>query len=127
MAESNTVAVATASRKPAHACSASPDLPPGTIGRGARTTNAIERLHEEFKRRSRPKLSCLHSETARCVLGLAASGQINMRKVEDGKTASPNKPIAQPIGPRCLTSYVSNSREPAFTPIPKSADKLRFA
>jgi len=53
-------------------------LPPSQW-RSVRTTNAIERLHEEFKRSA-----------------LLASGQINMRKVDGWETLAV-KPSNQPI------------------------------
>jgi transposase-like protein len=48
-----------------------------------RTTNVIERLHEEFRRRVKTQGS-LPSEDAALVLlfGLVASGQIRLRRVE---------------------------------------------
>jgi transposase-like protein len=51
--------------------------------RSIRTTNAIERLHEEFKRRIKTQCLLPCAETA-CMLfwALLASGQITMRKVD---------------------------------------------
>lgn len=51
--------------------------------RSIRTTNAVERLHEEFKRRIKTQCMLPCAETA-CMLfwALLASGQINMRKVD---------------------------------------------
>jgi putative transposase len=47
-----------------------------------RTTNAIERLHEEFNRRIKTQCLLLRAETA-CMLfwALLASGQISLRRV----------------------------------------------
>jgi len=53
--------------------------------RSARTTNAIERLHEEFKRTA-----------AMLFWALLASGQINMRKIDGWQTIT-TKFIDQPI------------------------------
>lgn len=52
-----------------------------------RTTNAIERLHEEFKRRIKTQCMLPCHETA-CMLfwALLASGQITLRKVDGWKT-----------------------------------------
>ncbi|PYN55800.1 MAG: hypothetical protein DMD92_16660 [Candidatus Rokuibacteriota bacterium] len=49
-----------------------------------RTTNTIERLHEEFRRRVKTQGS-LPSEDAALVLlfSLVASGQIKLRKIDD--------------------------------------------
>jgi len=65
--------------------------------RSARTTNAIERLHEEFKRRIKTQTVLPSADTAAMLFwALLASGQINMRKI-DGWQALATKPIAQPI------------------------------
>jgi transposase-like protein len=65
--------------------------------KSARTTNAIERLHEEFKRRIKTQTVLPSAETAAMLFwALLASGQINMRKVDGWKTLA-GKPIAQPI------------------------------
>src|ERR1700674_1801314 len=56
-------------------------LPPSQW-RSARTTNAIERLHEEFKRRIKTQTVLPSADTAAMLFwALLASGQINMRKV----------------------------------------------
>jgi putative transposase len=71
-------------------------LPPDQW-RSARTTNAIERLHEEFKRRIKTQTVLPSADTAAMLFwALLASGQINMRKV-DGWQTLPTHPIAQPI------------------------------
>jgi transposase-like protein len=63
--------------------------------RSIRTTNAIERLHEEFKRRIKTQCMLPCAETA-CMLfwALLASGQITMRKVDGWPSlhVSPAKP-----------------------------------
>jgi transposase-like protein len=65
--------------------------------RSARTTNAIERLHEELKRRIKTQTVLPSAETAAMLFwALLASGQITMRKV-DGWQTLPLAPIDQPI------------------------------
>ena len=57
-------------------------LPPSQW-KSARTTNAIERLHEEFKRRVKTQTVLPSAETAAMLFwALLASGQIQMRKVD---------------------------------------------
>jgi len=71
-------------------------LPPSQW-RSARTTNAIERLHEEFKRRIKTQTVLPSADTAAMLFwALLASGQINMRKVDGWQTLA-TTPIAQPI------------------------------
>ena len=71
-------------------------LPPSQW-RSARTTNAIERLHEEFKRRIKTQTVLPCAETAAMLFwALMASGQITMRKV-DGWQSLAEKPAAQII------------------------------
>ena len=53
--------------------------------RSARTTNAIERLNEEFRR-------CIKTQTV-LLWALLASGQITMRKVDGWET------LSQPVEP----------------------------
>jgi transposase-like protein len=82
---------------------------PDSQRRSARTTNAIERLHEEFKRRIRP--CCPPTETAAMLFWvLLASGQIIMRKVDRWQYSlklrhpnaliSPHDALSDPIGRR---------------------------
>jgi hypothetical protein len=60
-------------------------------------TNAIERLHEEFKRRIKTQTVLPSADTAAMLFwALLASGQINMRKVDGWQTLA-TKPIDQPI------------------------------
>jgi putative transposase len=80
-------------------------LPPSQW-KSARTTNAIERLHEEFKRRIKTQTVLPSAETAAMLFwALLASGQITMRKV-DGWQSLTQKLADQPIdlaaGPRIL-------------------------
>jgi putative transposase len=71
-------------------------LPPSQW-RSVRTTNAIERLHEEFKRRIKTQTVLPSADTAAMLFwALLASGQINMRKVDGWQTLA-IKPIDQPI------------------------------
>jgi putative transposase len=71
-------------------------LPPSQW-RSARTTNAIERLHEEFKRRIKTQTVLPSAATAAMLFwALLASGQINMRKV-DGWISLDQKLLNQTI------------------------------
>jgi putative transposase len=71
-------------------------LPP-TQWRSARTTNAIERLHEEFKRRIKTQTVLPSAETAAMLFwALLASGQITMRRVDGWQTLATTI-IDQPI------------------------------
>jgi transposase-like protein len=55
--------------------------------RSARTSNAVERLHEEFKRRIKTQTVLPSPETAAMLFwALLASGQITMRKVDGWQT-----------------------------------------
>lgn len=61
-------------------------LPPSQW-KSARTTNAVERLHEEFKRRIKTQTVLPSPETAAMLFwALLASGQITMRKVDGWPT-----------------------------------------
>ena len=67
--------------------------------RSARTTNAIERLHEEFKRRIKTQTVLPSAETAAMLFwALLASGQIVMRKVDGWQT------LAEQPSKQALTS-----------------------
>ena len=73
-------------------------LPPSQW-KSARTTNAIERLHEEFKRRVVKTQTVLPSADTAAMLfwALLASGQIQMRKVDGWQSlATPlnDRPVA---------------------------------
>src|SRR3954447_17214785 len=73
---------------------------PDSQWRSARTTNAVERLHEEFKRRIKTQTVLPSAETAAMLFwALLASGQITMRKV-DGWPTLAQKPTAQPLTSR---------------------------
>lgn len=62
--------------------------------KSARTTNAIERLNEEFRRRIKTQTVLPCAETVPMLLwAMSASGQIPMRKVDGWETRS------QPIEP----------------------------
>lgn len=70
---------------------------PSMQWRSARTTNAIERLHEEFKRRIKTQTVLPSAETAAMLFwALLASGQITMRKVDGWQTLTLGA-INQPI------------------------------
>jgi putative transposase len=71
-------------------------LPPSQW-RSVRTTNAIERLHEEFKRRIKTQTVLPSAETAAMLFwALLASGQISMRKVDGWRTLAKTS-VGQPI------------------------------
>jgi putative transposase len=66
---------------------------PESQWKSARTTNAIERLHEEFRRRIKTQTVLPSAETAAMLFwALLASGQITMRKI-DGWQTLPEKLI----------------------------------
>jgi len=70
-------------------------LPPSQW-KSARTTNAIERLHEEFKRRIKTQTVLPSAETAAMLFwALLASGQITMRKVNGWQTLG--ETLAAPV------------------------------
>ncbi|RWL06441.1 MAG: hypothetical protein EOR56_28420 [Mesorhizobium sp.] len=70
---------------------------PSTQWKSARTTNAIERLHEEFKRRIKTQTVLPSAETAAMLFwALMASGQISMRKTDGWQTLAA-KPLDQQI------------------------------
>jgi transposase-like protein len=89
-------AVADSLEEAGHSLFAFARLPPSQW-RSARTTNAIERLHEEFKRRIKTQTVLPSADTAAMLFwALLASGQINMRKVDGWQTLA-TKPIDQPV------------------------------
>ncbi|HKW92917.1 MAG TPA: transposase, partial [Methylomirabilota bacterium] len=60
---------------------------PKAQGKTLRTTNAIERLNEEFRRRVKTQGSLPTEDAAVSLLfGLVASGQIKLRKIDGGRT-----------------------------------------
>jgi transposase-like protein len=70
---------------------------PTSQWKSIRTTNAIERLHEEFKRRIKTQTVLPSAETAAMLFwALLASGQIVMRKI-DGWESLAEKPFDQTI------------------------------
>jgi len=65
--------------------------------KSARTTNAIERLNEEFRRGIKTQTVLPNPDTVAMLLwALLASGQIQMRKVDGWET------LSQPIEPATL-------------------------
>jgi transposase-like protein len=69
---------------------------PSSQWRSARTSNAVERLHEEFKRRIKTQTVLPSPETAAMLFwALLASGQITMRKVDGWQTLAtkPSDPV----------------------------------
>ena len=72
-------------------------LPPGQW-KSARTTNAIERRHEEFRRRVKTQAVLPSAETAAMLFwALLASGQITMRKVDGWRTLAEQPAAAVPL------------------------------
>ena len=70
---------------------------PASQWKSVRTTNAIERLHEEFKRRIKTQTVLPSAATAAMLFwALLASGQISMRKVDGWQTLA-TPPVDQPI------------------------------
>ena len=56
---------------------------PGAQWKTLRTTNTIERLHEEFRRRVKTQGSLPNEDAALILLfGLVASGQIRLRRID---------------------------------------------
>ena len=98
-------------------------LPPSQW-KSARTTNAIERLHEEFKRRIKTETVLPSAETAAMLFwALLASGQTTMRKVNGWQTLSQeaccppspltsprNRPNYHPAGDTPLSQFPHKSR-----------------
>jgi putative transposase len=71
---------------------------PQSQWKSARTTNAIERLHEEFKRRIKTQTVLPSAETAAMLFwALLASGQITMRKVDGWQTLAEKPTAAIPL------------------------------
>jgi len=72
---------------------------PSSQWKSARTTNAIERLHEEFKRRIKTQTVLPSAETAAMLFwALLASGQISMRKVDGWQTLAEKPRAAVTLG-----------------------------
>jgi transposase-like protein len=71
---------------------------PSSQWKSARTTNAIERLHEEFRRRIKTQTVLPSAETAAMLFwALLASGQITMRKVDGWQTLDQPPITAAPL------------------------------
>jgi len=82
-------------------------LPPSQW-KSARTTNAIERLHEEFKRRIKTQTVLPSADTAAMLFwALLASGQIIMRKVDGWQTLSqkPSDQLVDVAADQITSSY----------------------
>jgi len=76
------------------------DVPAGRAGTAILipVTNAIERLHEEFKRRIKTQTVLPSAETAAMLFwALLASGQITMRKVDGWQTLAEKPTPAIPL------------------------------
>ena len=71
---------------------------PSSQWKSVRTTNAIERLHEEFRRRIKTQTVLPSAETAAMLFwALLASGQITMRKVDGWQTLDRPPVTAAPL------------------------------
>ena len=92
-------------------------LPPSQW-RSLRTTNAIERLHEEFKRRIKTQTVLPSADTAAMLFwALLASGQINMRKVDGWQTLATKPSISQLTSPpETIPSCYSENAPTEFQP-----------
>ncbi len=91
---------------------------PPSQWRSLRTTNAIERLHEEFKRRIKAQTVLPSADTAAMMFwALLASGQISMRKWMAGTRSPQNPPISQLTSrPETITSCYPGIRHTEFQP-----------
>ena len=76
----------------------SPARLPQSQWKSARTSNAIERLHEEFKRRIKTQTVLPSSDTAAMLFwALMASGQITIAKLMAGLRSPSRLPITSPL------------------------------
>jgi hypothetical protein len=116
-------------------------LPPSQW-RSARTTNAIERLHEEFKRRIKTQTVLPSADTAAMLFwALLASGQTNMRKIDGWQTlatafrTAPRASVAgktlpegvQPgIQPRAVQQQAPAVAPTAIAPPPTAVYRVRL-
>ena len=92
-------------------------LPPSQW-RSARMTNAIERLHEEFKRTIKTQTVLPSADTTAMLFwALLASGQINMRKIDGWQTLA-TTPIDHRLTsqPETIPSCYRRSRHAEFQP-----------
>jgi putative transposase len=89
---------------------------PKSQWKSIRTSNAIERLHEEFKRRIKTQTVLPSAETAAMSFwALLASGQITMRKWTVGEASTKGHPIRRLTSPHDrLTSSRRRSRQNQF-------------
>jgi len=89
---------------------------PKSQWKSIRTSNAVERLHEEFKRRIKTK-PCLPRRKPAAMLfwALLASGQITMRKVDGWRSLNESHPIRRLTSPHDrVTSSCWRSRQNQF-------------
>ena len=107
-----------ASTRGAKSCSRSSEFPKGQW-KTLRTTNVIERLHEEFRRRVKTQGS-LPTEDAALVLlfGLVASGQIRLRRLDGWRHIPAVLRAAPPVGSMTHRALASGSRSKGV-PIPQ--------
>ena len=89
---------------------------PKSQWKSIRTSNAIERLHEEFKRRIKTQTVLPSAETAAMLFwALLASGQITMRKSTAGEASPKSRPIRRLTSPHdAVTSSCWRSRQNQF-------------
>jgi transposase-like protein len=86
--------------------------------KSARTTNAIERLHLEFKRRIKTQTVLPSAETAAMLFwALLASGQIVLRKVDAGRRSHSPLPSRLTSQPDKLPSFLPGTYPPIPTTI----------
>ena len=89
---------------------------PPSQWKSIRTSNAIERLHEEFKRRIKTQTVLPCAETAAMLFwALLASGQITMRKSTDGRPSPRSQTITSLTSPR---DRIASCRPKTRHPIP---------
>ena len=94
-------------------------LPPSQW-RSARTTNAIERLHEEFKRRIKTQTVLPSADTRRCCSGRCShrARSICARSMV-GRRSQQNSSISQLTSlPEAIPSCYRRSRHAEFQPLP---------
>jgi hypothetical protein len=105
----------TAWKRHGHACS--PRLPPSQW-RSLRTTNAIERLHEEFKRRIKRKLFCRRPTPPRCCSGRCSlQGRSTCAKWMVGRPSPQSPSISRlTLPPETIPSCYRRTRHTEFQP-----------
>jgi transposase-like protein len=96
-------------------------LPPSQW-KSARTTNAVERLHEEFKRRIKTQAVLPSAETAAMLFwALLASGQITSARWMAGRASASRRPRARLTSPPEPIPSSRRRRSPPFPTLPATA------